>query len=146
MNADLPVPDQTRVRVLVTGSRDWPHQGAVEHALGFYRDRGLDLTVVHGGATRGADSMASTWCRLSNAHGRPVEEEKHPAHWDHYGLRAGFVRNEIMVTSGAFACLAFIMPCSSVKCRKTTPHGSHGATHCADLAEESGITTVRWTP
>lgn len=142
---ELPVPVGL-VRVLVTGSRDWWDQGAVTHALDFYLRYSDTLTVVHGGAARGADRMAHDWCAGQDiTRDMTVQEEKHPALWDYYGRRAGMVRNEVMVTAGAFVCLAFIMPCSSPKCRKAKPHGSHGATNCADLAEESGITTVRWT-
>ena len=29
-------------------------------------------------------------------------------------------------------------------CKRQEPHGSHGATDCADRAEDIGIRTVRW--
>lgn len=141
VTATLPPPPQSAaVRVLVTGSRNWPDSSAVDAALDFYLGLADGLTVIHGGAATGADRMASTWCALA---GFGVEEEEHPALWSVHGLLAGPARNKVMVARGAFVCLAFIMPCSKSGCRRPVPHGSHGATHCADLAERSGITTVR---
>ena len=48
-----------------------------------------------------------------------------------------------MVTLGAGLCLAWIMPCVKPYCRRPDPHGSHGATHCADLAGKAGIPVIR---
>jgi hypothetical protein len=49
-----------------------------------------------------------------------------------------------MVAAGADLCLAFIDPCTKQGCRKIQPHGSHGASHTADLAEKAGIPTRRF--
>ena len=51
-----------------------------------------------------------------------------------------------MVESGPDACVAAISPCTRAHCRNPQPHGSHGATHCADLAEQKGITVDRPEP
>lgn len=135
------------MRVLVTGSRDWPTRGRVAFELNECFDRlnpGERLTVVHGGASRGADFDARTWC-LRRAHlGDPVTEERRMADWIVHGKCAGMIRNAEMVEAGADVCLAFIAPC--LRCTRPEPHGSHGATHCADLAEKAGIETHRWTP
>ncbi|MFB6934553.1 hypothetical protein [Streptomyces chartreusis] len=81
---------------------------------------------------------------------RRLEIEQHPAQrhptedfgpWPGAGPR----RNAHMVSLGADACLAFIGPCTSPRCRRPGPHPSHGASGCADLAEQAGIPTRRWT-
>lgn len=50
---------------------------------------------------------------------------------------------EKLVAPGADACLAFIKPCRKPTCEEPKPHGSHGASGCADLAEASDIPTQR---
>ena len=116
------------MRVLITGSRTWPDARAVYRALDELSSTVDELTVVHGACWRGADRMASEWCR-----GRDdVVEERHPADWS-AGRIAGFNRNTAMVKLGADLCLAFIH------------NHSRGASHCARLAEEAGIETRRIT-
>jgi hypothetical protein len=138
-------------RILVTGSRDWDDErlifvimDQVMAPLG--RDR--PLTLVHGACPKGADRLAGLWAASARRLGWPVTPEPHPADWRPDGVfdkSAGFKRNAAMVSLGADLCLAFIMPCSDERCRIAVEHGSHGATHCADLAEKSGIETRRFT-
>lgn len=150
-SSELPIPTESAVRLLITGSREWPDTGDVQSALNFYWDLSGHITVVHGDAPKGADRMARNWCEKMNdgaveaIGGIAVDEERYPARWDIYGPWAGPGRNKDMVDDGAFACLAFIAPCTMAKCRDKDPHGSHGATHCVNLAERAGIVTIRWT-
>lgn len=117
------------MRVLVTGSRDWPDRDVVYSAL----DRALDecgtvLTVVHGACPTGADKYADDWVVQRFAEGYFVRPERYPADWK--GPRkkgAGFARNAEMVNLGADLCLAFIRD------------NSDGATHCANLAAKAKI-------
>lgn len=135
-------------RVLVTGSRDWPDAQAVANALNDAHDRlppGATLIVVHGGCKTGADFDAHAWCLRRQHLGDPVVEERHRADWLTHRQAAGPIRNEHMVSLGADACLAFIGPCTSSRCRKPRPHPSHGASHTADLAEQAGIPVRRFT-
>lgn len=114
------------MRVLVTGSRDWPDPETVFEALDIVdaaRLGGEPATLVHGGAT-GADRIADGWAR---AHGWTVEV--HPADWATHKKAAGYVRNAQMVQAGADICLAFIKD------------ESRGATMTARLAREAGIHT-----
>lgn len=119
------LPENQDVRVLITGSRDWDDYDSMYATLSrvyaSLRDR--DPVLVHG-AARGADTSAETiWRRLGG------RTEAHPADWDQYGKRAGFVRNSEMVKLGAVLCVAFIK------------NNSKGATMCANLAEKASIPT-----
>jgi hypothetical protein len=131
-------------RVLVTGSRDWPAAGRIRSELSALADQHPEgLIVIHGDARSGADRMASDWARRERNAGRRVTEETHPANWQRHGGHSGLLRNAEMVALGADLCLAWIMPCVKPYCRRPDPHGSHGATHCADLAEKAGIPVIR---
>jgi len=117
------------MRILITGSRNWPDRVAVANAIRqawIDADKPYRVTVVHGGA-RGADYIADQFAK----HMR-FEIEQHVADWDKYGKRAGYVRNQQMVDSGIDICLAFIY------------NESKGATMCAKLAEEAGIPVKYW--
>ncbi len=124
------------VRIRVTGSRDWDDDPTIgvqltlavqESPAGPLALRGEGVVIVHGDCPTGADKTADVWARN---HGIPVDP--HPAEWRRYGRSAGFRRNAEMVDRGADLCLAFIR------------NGSHGASHCADLAEQAGIPVRRF--
>ena len=116
------------MRILVTGSRDWEDEGAIQSALeGFYDPYGT-VTVVHGACPRGADNMADYAAQAIPG----FMVERHPADWNRHGKSAGFRRNAEMVNLGADVCLAFIK------------NGSRGATHTANLAERAGIPVRRF--
>lgn len=120
------------MRVLVTGSRDWPDKYVVFDALqkAFELSNG-NMVVVHGGCPTGADAYAAEWVRLRMGFlGYMVDDEPHRADWK--GPRkkgAGYARNAEMVNLGADLCLAFIY------------NDSDGATHCSGLAKKAGIKT-----
>lgn len=136
------------LRVIVTGSRTWTDTAKVYGALDLLaqaaRAEGRRLIVAHGACPQGADAIADQWARSRRHDGWPVEPERNPANWRKYGKRrAGFIRNAAMVNLGADCCLAFIDPCANPECNRPRPHGSHGATDCADRAEGAGIPTQR---
>lgn len=154
------------MRVLVTGSRSWTDGGAVRRALVDCLDTAVslatDLTVVHGDASRGVDAIARSWAKN---YGAGVVNESHPANWTgacrptckpgHRRIApghtrdicpaAGQYRNADMVALDAEMCIAFIAACTDPKCLRQAPHGSHGASNCAGLAERAGIRTARIT-
>ncbi|MCT2591104.1 DUF2493 domain-containing protein [Streptomyces sp. N2-109] len=131
----------TPYRVLITGSRTWDDLHAVRTALAHTLASlppEQPLVVVHGDCPAGADIMAKTWALTTFTAActddyQRVTEEPHPPAWHLHGRAAGPIRNASMVQAGADLCLAFIR------------NGSHGATHCAQLAERAGIPVRRWT-
>jgi hypothetical protein len=137
-----------RMRVIVTGSRDWMWVDPIYQALSSaYRSGNggspLPFTVVHGGAA-GADTIAGEWARIApDAIGLVnVTEEVHKADWNQYALRAGYIRNKEMVDAGADLVLAFVNPCNSPKCPRRGNHSSHGAKNCMKLAQVAGIRVI----
>lgn len=130
------------IRILVTGSRTWTDEdtvrGAFAQVVSIHGPE--NVTIVHGACPRGADALADEiatgWTGLT--------VERHPADWDRHGKAAGFRRNAEMVDAGADICLAFIGPCSKRGCPDPGPHGSHGASHTAALAERAGIPVRRF--
>lgn len=157
-------------RVLVTGSRTWTDAdtvfGAFLDALPDPIQAGRHYVFVHGDCPDGPDSLVEPFCDneawwVDNS-GAALYAEPHPADWDRcapgckpshrcrrrdgstYCPAAGLRRDAEMVRLGADLCLAFIDPCAKPDCRKPKPHGSHGASHTADLAERAGIPVKRW--
>jgi hypothetical protein len=118
--------DPTPYRILVTGSRNWDDEHAIEkvlHNAFITAGSRMDTVLVHGGA-RGADTIAAAlWSRQ----GLPTDE--FPAQWNLYGKTAGYLRNREMVLSGPSACFAFI--------RDNSP----GTSSCIELARHFGIPT-----
>lgn len=113
------------IRVLVTGSRDWPFPEVIGEKLSKFLNY-PGFTIVHGACPTGADKQADEWAIANN-----VSIERYPAKWDEFGKRAGFLRNKEMVDTRPDFCYAFIL------------NGSKGATNCADLAKAKGIPTKR---
>lgn len=128
----------TSLRVIVTGSRDWPDKSAVWRALDTIAPTtpGSSLTIVHGacrinGKPAGADRDADEWVRRNRYRhgfrGCLIRAEPHPADWRRYRKAAGPIRNRHMVDLGADLVLAFVLNHSS------------GTTGCIELARAAGI-------
>src|ERR1019366_8376533 len=103
-----------------------------------YFQAGSGAVLVSGACPEGADEIAE---RVWTEWGGQVE--RHRVDWRQHRKRAGFIRNGEMVRAGADAGVAFVAPCSDSRCTRAEPHGSHGATNCADQAEAAGITVDR---
>lgn len=92
-------------RVLITGSRTWDESDYIHDALTAVAKLAgkKPIILVSGACPTGADR----WCEIV------AEElgwglELHPANWDKFGRKAGFVRNNEMVKMGADLCVGFI--------------------------------------
>lgn len=142
-------------RLLITGSRDLGEDGRrllldrLHLHLGHAKAWQRRLILVQGRCSTGADQEARAWALQMQLDGEPVEAEDHPAknhptqdfgEWPACGPR----RNRHMVRLGAAHCEALIDVCTSGRCRIPAPHGSHGASGCAQLAEDAGIPTTKW--
>lgn len=128
-----------RYRVLVFGSRTWRNRSLISRTLNKILAEHPSLTVVHGACPSGADRIADDWARAAQDAGSDVEIEPHPADWDRWQKRAGFIRNGEMAALGADEALGFVMPCSDYKCRLPQHHGSHGSADMAERAERARI-------
>lgn len=147
---------QDSIRLLVTGSRDFPNRAVVDLALRavdarFLRDtsRGGQPTLVHGGA-RGLDSLAEqSWTQAQRG-----RVERHPAQWRQHTDQcpawdrdrptcrlAGPRRNQEMLEAGADLCLAF--PLWPLAARGQ--NSSRGTWDMATRARDAGVPTfVVW--
>lgn len=160
-------------RILITGSRSWTDEKVIAEAIFKAIDDqgvtpGRDYVIVHGACGQGADALAAKVCEDEawwlDRLGAALVAEPHPADWDScadhcspahrkrrwdgttYCPAAGLRRDAEMVAAGADVCLAFVAPCVKPACRKRKPHGSHGASHTARIAEKAGIEVRRFTP
>jgi hypothetical protein len=116
------------MRILVTGSRDWPFPEVIAEELIrvslIPQETTSKIVLVSGACPTGADRMAEDWAEKWG-----WEIERHPADWSRYGKSAGFRRNKEMVDLGARYCVAFIK------------NNSKGASMTKRLATEAGIET-----
>lgn len=142
------------MRLLITGSRDWDHLASIDQVLGYYTRQafsfGSRLIVVHGAASGGADNLAGRWVTQRSRTGWPVDQERHPAHWNgpcveeckpnHRQTRkdgtdycpfAGFRRNQLMVDTRPLVVVGFWR------------NGSSGTRDCLERAEEAGLPTFK---
>lgn len=93
------------MKILVAGSRDYTNQQFVCESLEYIIECRWqtdvaehlppattgEITLVHGNC-RGADLLADQW-----AQSRGVNIVRVPALWNHYGKRAGLLRNDLML-------------------------------------------------
>ena len=116
------------MRLLVTGSRDWRDREIIAKALKSLEAKYdvidvvvEEFTLIQGNAP-GADTIAGN---IAMELGWDIED--HPADWGGLGVRAGPIRNQEMVDSGADQCFAFPLP------------SSKGTYDCIKRARETGI-------
>lgn len=119
------------MRLLVSGSRDWPSTVLIEHGLNTALDQFAQkatvpihpVVLVHG-AAKGADEMCATFAKRWG-----WDVEPHPADWRGMGAKAGPMRNLQMIELGADLCVVFLF------------NRSPGTTHLRDQAIGANIPT-----
>lgn len=112
------------MRILVTGSQLWTDVDRIRTLLTRTQFNPAATVLVSGNCPNGADRMCED---VAAELGWMIE--RHPANWELYGKRAGYIRNTEMVRLGADLCLAFIK------------NESPGSTNTAMLARKIGIQT-----
>ncbi len=120
-----PMPEGHRLRIIVTGGRDFTPCHPVDRALWHLHWHRCITTLVHGGCPTGVDHFADAWARSWQ-----IPVEVFPAQWDALGRAAGPVRNGEMVAAGADGVVAF--------------PGGRGTADCVRQAEAAGIRV--WRP
>lgn len=121
------------MRILVTGSRDWPNAILIYRELNRALEANPDgITLVVGDCKTGADSMARGWANSRIKAGYAVSLKVFYADWNLLGKKAGPARNYRMVETNPDVCLAFIL------------NRSRGATHCATAAADHDVRTYVW--
>ena len=90
------------MRVLVCGSRTWTDRARIRAEL---ETLPRDAIIIHGACPSGADAIAN-----EEAEALGMRVERYPADWNHYGKRAGFLRNTEMANTQPDLCLAFRTP------------------------------------
>lgn len=113
------------LRILITGSRNYSDKNKIRTVFrNVMKKFDNDEYVLISGNARGADKLCE---EVAGELGWMIE--RFPADWNQYGKRAGGIRNQQMVDTGADLCLAF-------------PLGdSIGTWDCVRRAKKSGILT-----
>lgn len=79
------------LKILVCGGRNYADRAELFATLDWVNSKHGVHSLCHGGA-RGADFLAGEWCKARN-----INCIVFPAEWDHYGKRAGPIRNKHML-------------------------------------------------
>ena len=109
-----------RFDVIIAGSRGFNNYALLKQRCDRLFFRHIPTAIISG-AARGADTLGE---RYAKERGFPVKQ--FPAQWDRYGKRAGYLRNEEMLTAADGLVAAW--------------NGqSKGTAHMIRIAREKGI-------
>ena len=107
------------IRVIIAGGRSFNHYGLLNERCSFFI--GSRAATIISGTAQGADKFGELF---ASEHGHGLE--RHPAEWERYGKRAGYVRNEAMAKV-ADCLIAF------------WDGKSRGTKHMINLAKKHGL-------
>lgn len=113
-------------RVLVSGDTEWTDINTVYTALSRTRDKNPNMVIVHGGANKGLDVIASTWATRHN-----VPQIICQPDWKKHGKGAGFKRNDVMLRLDPIGLLTF--------------GGKGGTLNLIDKAKKQGVEVRKYT-
>lgn len=120
----------TTLKVMVTGSRDWPYPRTIHRQLDIaLEEANQPFTLIHGDCPTGADRIAS----LYTQHQLNLPQIRYPANWTLFGSAAGPIRNKIMIESEPHLVLAFQWD------------NSRGTQNAITLAQQNSIPTRIFT-
>lgn len=123
------------MKVLVCGSRHFDDKRKMEEILGAIP--GIDR-IIHGGA-RGADTLAGEY-----AEAHDIEVDRYMAEWERYGKRAGYLRNQRMLTEGRpdlVVAFLFHVGVQETLYGLSNSQYNRGTKNMIKIAQEAGIET-----
>ena len=107
--------------VIIAGGRDFNDYELLKKKCDYYLQFVEDNICIISGAARGADTLGEKYAKE-----RGYKIDSHPADWDKYGKKAGYIRNKEMVDI-ASAAICF------------WDGQSKGTKHTIDLCKEKNI-------
>lgn len=129
------------MRVIVTGSRDWPWGQVVYDDLTELAHDCLskqeELRLFFGDCPTGPDAVTDKW--VENNDELIAGWRCFPADWDDYGKAAGPIRNRRMI-----AYVQAMDMDDEVICLAYRLEGSRGTTDCMDRAWRAGFEVRTW--
>lgn len=93
----MPIP----IKLAIVGSRRFYDYDRLLYEMKLLYSQNYIVTQIISGGARGADSLAAKYAKENN-----IELIEHKPDWDKLGKRAGFARNEIIISSSD-AVIAF---------------------------------------
>lgn len=112
-------------RAIVCGGRDLEDRKRLRAHMNRLHDQHHFTEIIHGCAP-GADTAAAEWAVLNE-----IAIDPHPADWDRYGKRAGFIRNTEMLAMKPDIVIAF--------------PGGRGTAMMVDIAKSARVRVIRFT-
>ena len=113
--------DKSNIKLAIVGSRTFNNYDTLLYVTNsIKRDNGQTYTEIISGGSKGGDSLAERYAEQNK-----ISLKIFRADWNHYGKRAGFIRNAYIIDD-CDVCICF------------WDGSSHGTKHDIDLCKEKG--------
>ena len=136
-NSLRPYDPDKRWNVIITGSRDFPHEKTVRDFVRLLATRYRHHVDLYVGDARGVDHWAALEARNWNRRDKLIGLQVFKADWDTLGKRAGYIRNEQMVRQALHA------PGRVTRLFAFWDGKSNGTRHTIDIAATEGVKTYK---